>query len=68
MGHEVEKVNLQNVLALATEGRKAYVATGQAFDDEMVDRIKKHQERRGNIWTILKYHYIWPKSGNILVV
>ena len=38
-------------LALATEGRKAYVATGQAFDDEMVDRIKKHQERRGNIWT-----------------
>ena len=56
-------------LALATEGRKAYVATGQAFDDEMVDRIKKHQERRGNIWTnFLKYHYIWPKSGNILVV
>ena len=52
-------------LALATEGRKAYVATGQAFDDEMVDRIKKHQERRGRI---LKYHYIWPKSGNILVV
>ena len=32
-------------LALATEGRKAYVATGQAFDEEMVDRIKKHQER-----------------------
>ena len=26
-------------LALATEGRKAYVATGQAFDDEMIDRI-----------------------------
>lgn len=38
-------------LALSTEGRKAYVATGQAFDEEMVDRIKKHQERRGNIWT-----------------
>ena len=37
-------------LALATEGRKAYVATGQAFDDEMIDRIKKHQERRGEIW------------------
>ena len=37
-------------LALATEGRKAYVATGQAFDEEMVDRIKKHQERRGKIW------------------
>ena len=37
-------------LALATEGRKAYVATGQAFDEEMLDRIKKHQERRGKIW------------------
>ena len=37
-------------LALATAGRKAYVATGQAFDDEMIDRIKKHQERRGEIW------------------
>ena len=37
-------------LALATEGRKAYVATGQAFDEGMIDRIKKHQERRGEIW------------------
>ena len=37
-------------LALSTEGRKAYVATGQAFDEEMIDRIKKHQERRGEIW------------------
>ena len=34
-------------LALATAGRKAYVATGQAFDEEMMDRIK---ERRGEIW------------------
>ena len=37
-------------LALATAGQKAYVATGQAFDEEMIDRIKKHQERRGEIW------------------
>ena len=37
-------------LALATAGRKAYVATGQAFDEEMIDRIKKLQERRGEIW------------------
>ena len=37
-------------LALATAGRKAYVATGQAFDEEMIDRIQKHQERRGEIW------------------
>ena len=37
-------------LALATKGLKAYVATGQAFDEEMEDRIKQHQERRGKIW------------------
>lgn len=38
-------------LALSFEGQKAYVATGQAFDDEMSDRIKKHQERRGGaLW------------------
>ena len=37
-------------LALATKGPKAYVATGQAFVEVMVDRIKKHQERRGKIW------------------
>ena len=37
-------------LALATKGPKAYVATGQAVEEEMVDRIKKHQERRGKIW------------------
>ena len=41
-------------LALATKGQKAYVATGQAFDEEMVDRIKKHQERRGKIWNNLE--------------
>ena len=37
-------------LALATKGPEAYVATGQAFDEEMVGLIKKHQERRGKIW------------------
>ena len=46
-------------LALATKGPKAYVATGQAFDEEMVDRIKKAsraiEEKYG---IILKYLYI----------
>lgn len=44
------KSEFAECLALATAGRKAYVATGQAFDEEMMDRIKKHQERRGEIW------------------
>lgn len=37
-------------LALSIKGRKAYVATGQPLDEEMVDRIQKHQDRRGKIW------------------
>lgn len=27
-----------------------YFATGQALDDEMAERIRKHQEQRGNAW------------------
>ncbi|MGP9788629.1 bifunctional adenosylcobinamide kinase/adenosylcobinamide-phosphate guanylyltransferase [Roseinatronobacter sp. NSM] len=29
-----------------------YIATAQAFDDEMRDRIRHHQARRGNGWHI----------------
>lgn len=37
-------------LAKSLPGQKAYIATGQAFDDEMKDRIVKHQARRGTEW------------------
>jgi adenosylcobinamide kinase / adenosylcobinamide-phosphate guanylyltransferase len=36
------------------EGRKVYVATAQAFDAEMVDRIEKHKKERGNDWETLE--------------
>ncbi len=32
-------------------GQKAFVATAQAFDDEMKIRIEKHKTERGNDWT-----------------
>ena len=32
------------------EGRAAYIATAQIFDDEMAYRIKIHQARRGDNW------------------
>ena len=55
-------------LALSLKGRKAYVATGQAFDDEMKDRIKKHQLRRGKEWITfeipLHLHENWEQIKN----
>lgn len=56
-------------LALSLKGRKAYVATGQAFDDEMKDRIKKHQMRRGKEWITfeipLHLHENWEQIKNV---
>ena len=56
-------------LALSLKGRKAYVATGQAFDDEMKDRIKKHQLRRGKGWITfeipLLLHENWEQIKNV---
>ena len=56
-------------LALSLKGRKAYVATGQAFDDEMKDRIKKHQLRRGKEWITfeipLHLHKSWEQIKNV---
>ena len=56
-------------LALSLKGRKACVATGQAFDDEMKDRIKKHQLRRGKEWITfeipLYLHKNWEQIKNV---
>ena len=56
-------------LALSLKGRKGYVATGQAFDDEMKDRIKKHQLRRGKEWITfeipLHLHENWEQIKNV---
>lgn len=56
-------------LALSLKGRKAYIATGQAFDDEMKDRIKKHQLRRGKEWITfeipLHLHKNWEHIKNV---
>ena len=36
------------------KGKILYIATAQAFDDEMKDRIKKHQQDRPSNWTTLE--------------
>ena len=37
-------------LALERGGKRAYIATAQAFDDEMAARIEKHRKDRGTAW------------------
>lgn len=41
-------------LAEAAGGRLVYVATAQAFDDEMADRISRHQADRDARWTTVE--------------
>jgi adenosylcobinamide kinase/adenosylcobinamide-phosphate guanylyltransferase len=41
-------------LAAESGGRLVMVATAQAFDSEMAERIHRHREDRGSAWTTLE--------------
>ena len=41
-------------LAEKLEGKRLFLATAQALDDEMRQRIEKHQEKRGTRWDTLE--------------
>ena len=41
-------------LAHRIAGKKIFIATAQAFDESMSDRIKKHQEERGEEFTTVE--------------
>jgi adenosylcobinamide kinase/adenosylcobinamide-phosphate guanylyltransferase len=36
--------------ALGVPGRKAYIATAEALDEEMTKRIEEHKKQRGKEW------------------
>ena len=44
------KSEFAETLALSKDGQKGYIATGQAYDEEMKHRIHLHQERRKSTW------------------
>jgi len=41
-------------LAQKMNGQKIFIATGQAFDESMSIRIKKHQQERGDEFTVIE--------------
>jgi len=41
-------------MAEKREGKRLYLATAQAFDEEMEKRIQKHREKRGARWETLE--------------
>ena len=43
-------------LCNSMEGNRFFIATAQAFDDEMEDRIRRHREDRGNEWQTIEDH------------
>jgi adenosylcobinamide kinase/adenosylcobinamide-phosphate guanylyltransferase len=48
------KSDLALRLAQEIPGRKAFVATAQALDVEMVERIERHQKKRGADWELFE--------------
>lgn len=48
------KSRYAQAVAEAAGGRLVFVATAQAFDDEMTDRIRRHQADRDARWTTVE--------------
>ncbi|MBI05278.1 MAG: bifunctional adenosylcobinamide kinase/adenosylcobinamide-phosphate guanylyltransferase [Pelagibacteraceae bacterium] len=49
-------------LVMELPGAPIYLATAQAFDDEMEDKIASHRRRRGDDWTTIEEPYDLPDA------
>ena len=49
-------------LAMQLPGAPIYLATAQAFDDEMKDKIAAHRRRRGEDWITIEEPYDLPDA------
>jgi adenosylcobinamide kinase/adenosylcobinamide-phosphate guanylyltransferase len=50
LGLKEKNNSLEETSIFSLQPKKAYIATAQAFDEEMKDRIEKHRQQRGNDW------------------
>lgn len=56
-GSRSGKSEFAEKLAEKSNQKICYIATTEVFDDEMANRVKKHQSRRGNNWDTLEIPY-----------
>lgn len=50
-------------ISLSLSSSPVYIATAQAFDEEMKQRIDLHRKRRGACWTNIEAPFSLPASG-----
>lgn len=53
-GQRSGKSMYAETLALQYDNRPIYIATAEARDEEFLDRVRRHQERRGQEWTTIE--------------
>lgn len=56
-GQRSGKSSFAENLVLSLSTNPLYIATAQIYDEEMRDRVKLHQQRRGNSWTNIEAPY-----------